>query len=228
MSPTNQIIQYKNLSYQVDNRVLLNITKFPILEKSCIALSGKNGSGKSTLMRIMAGLLAPEEAIIDYQNNSYCWLDARKLIRNQVMYLHQNPYLFDRTVRDNIAYGLNSLGINKDSINERVNFMLNWANLEHLAERNAHLLSGGEKQRVAFARAQILSPKILLLDEPTANMDKHAKEQTWKMVERLLEEDLSVIIATHEYNSISHLCDQYMYLDSGELHSRKNQNLKEI
>lgn len=217
---TPNIISYENIQYSVEQKPLLNIPLFSIPKNACIALSGKNGSGKSTLMRIMAGLLKPESTNINYQNRTLPWGQSLKKIRADVIYLHQNPYLFDSNVRDNIAYGLNAKKLHKHDINEKVDAMLEWAKLTHLADRNARFLSGGEKQRVAFARAQILTPKILLLDEPTANMDKHARSQTWDMVERLKNKNLSVVISTHEYDAIAHMCTQLMYLDSGQLHSR--------
>lgn len=216
----SNIINFKQINYSVDEQPLLDITDFGIPQNTCIAISGKNGSGKSTLMRIMAGLLKPQNANIQYQNTNYSWLKSLKIIRSNIIYLHQAPYLFDCSVRDNIAYGLKLKKLNKKEINERVDDMLDWAKLSHLGHRNAQFLSGGEKQRVAFARAQILRPKILLLDEPTANMDKHACKQTWEMVEQLKNEDLSVVIATHEYDSIAHMCNRLYYLDAGKLHSR--------
>ena len=220
MSQANDIIGFRNLRYSIDGRQLLNIGQFNVTKKTCIALSGENGSGKSTLMRIMAGLLQPDEASVSFQGDTMPWSRARQRIRTHVIYLHQQPYLFDRSVHDNLAYGMRCIGATKSEIHERVKAMLEWANLQHLAERNARLLSGGEKQRVAFARARILSPDVLLLDEPTVNMDETARQQTWQMIERLREANLSVIISTHEYDSISHLCDRHFYLESGALHCR--------
>lgn len=218
---SENIINYKQLRHKLGQQTLLDISEFNIPQNCCIAISGKNGSGKSTLMRIMAGLLKPESACIEIQNKHASWSNALKAIRANVIYLHQTPYLFDASVRDNIAYGLNLKKLKKNDINQRVDAMLDWANLNHLAKRNAQFLSGGEKQRVAFARAQILRPKVLLLDEPTVNMDKHARHQTWEMVEQLKNEQLSVVISTHEYDSIAHICNQLYYLDSGQLHARQ-------
>jgi tungstate transport system ATP-binding protein len=83
--------------------------------------------------------------------------------------------------------------------------------------RNARDLSGGERQRVAFARARILSPRILLLDEPTSNMDSESRGQAYDMIRRLKEEGVSIIVATHEYHTIAHLCDEHLLLQAGGL-----------
>jgi tungstate transport system ATP-binding protein len=83
--------------------------------------------------------------------------------------------------------------------------------------RNAHDLTGGERQRIAFARARILSPRILLLDEPTSNMDSESRGQAYRMIKRLMDDGVSIIIATHEFHTIAHLCDDHLSLESGVL-----------
>lgn len=94
---------------------------------------------------------------------------------------------------------------------------LDWAGIAHLQLRNAHELSGGERQRVAFARARILSPRILLLDEPTSNMDSESRGQAYRMIKRLKEEGVSIIVASHEFHTIAHLCDEHLALEAGRL-----------
>ena len=89
-----------------------------------------------------------------------------------------------------------------------------------LGERLKHRpseLSGGERQRVAFARARILSPKVLLLDEPTTNMDSEAREQAYRMIKRLKEDGVSIMLSTHEFHTVAHLCDAHLSLVSGNL-----------
>ena len=104
-------------------------------------------------------------------------------------------------------------------ISRKVSEALDWAGISHLQLRNAHDLSGGERQRVAFARARILSPRILLLDEPTSNMDSESRGQSYRMIKRLKEEGVSIIVASHEFHTIAHLCDEHLSLQSGQLQS---------
>ena len=213
------IIHYSALRKTVHDRLLLEIDSLEIHEHACVALSGRNGGGKSTLMRIMAGLEAPDSVTLTLDGQTLPWRRACQRMRTHVIYLHQQPYLFDRSVTDNIAYGLRQRKVSIAEISRKVSEALDWAGIGHLQLRNARELSGGERQRVAFARARILSPRVLLLDEPTANMDSEAREQTYRMIKRLKEDGVSILLATHEFHTVAHLCDAHLSLESGKLHA---------
>lgn len=212
-----EILCYNGLRKSVHGRLLLDIDALEIHERSCLALSGRNGAGKSTLLRIIAGLEKPDSATVSFEGQVLSWRGACKKMHAQVIYLHQNPYLFDRSVADNIAYGLRCRGLSLREISSKVSEALDWAGIGHLQLRNAHDLSGGERQRVAFARARILCPRILLLDEPTTNMDSESRGQAYRMIKRLKDDGVSIIIATHEFHTIAHLCDDHLSLESGVL-----------
>ncbi len=212
-----EILRYHDLRKSIHGQLLLAIDVLKIHEHSCVALSGRNGAGKSTLLRIIAGLEMPDSASVSYEGQVHTWRRARKILHTQVIYLHQQPYLFDSSVTDNIAYGLRRRGLSLREISSKVSEALDWAGIGHLQLRNAHDLSGGERQRVAFARARILRPRILLLDEPTASMDSESRGQTYRMIKRLKDDDVSIIIATHEFHTIAHLCDDHLALESGML-----------
>jgi tungstate transport system ATP-binding protein len=213
-----EIICYSALQKSLHGRLLLDIGSLAIHEHRCVALSGRNGAGKSTLMRIIAGLESPDSVAVTYEGTTMPWKRACRLMRTHVIYLHQQPYLFDRSVTDNIAYGLRRQGLSIKEISRKVAEALDWAAIAHLQLRNARELSGGERQRVAFARARILSPRVLLLDEPTANMDSEAREQAYRMIKRLKEDGVSILLSTHEFHTIAHLCDAHFSLASGKLH----------
>ena len=215
-----EILGYSGLRKSLHGQLLLDIDALKIRERSCIALSGRNGAGKSTLMRIIAGLEMPDSATVSFEGQVLSWRRARKNMHAQVIYLHQNPYLFDRSVTDNIAYGLRRRGLSLREISCKVSEALDWAGIGHLQLRNAHDLSGGERQRVAFARARILSPRILLLDEPTSNMDSESRGQAYRMIKRLKDEGVSIIVASHEFQTIAHLCDDHLSLEAGRLQSQ--------
>lgn len=212
-----EILSYRDLRKSVHGRLLFDIGALAIHARACVALSGRNGSGKSTLLRIIAGLEAPDRATVSYRGQEMSWRRAAGRMRGEVIYLHQQPYLFDSSVTDNIAYGLRRRGLPLREISSKVSEALEWAGIAHLQLRNARDLSGGERQRVAFARARILSPGILLLDEPTSNMDSESRSQTYHMIRRLKDEGVSIIVATHEYHTIAHLCDEHLSLQAGRL-----------
>jgi len=214
----SEIIHYSNLRKSVHGELLLNIDSLVINEQACVALSGRNGAGKSTLMRIIAGLETPDSVTVTLDDKTLSWRRACQKMRTHVIYLHQNPYLFDCSVTDNIAYGLRRKKLPLKDISRKVSDALDWAGIGHLQLRNARELSGGERQRVAFARARILSPRVLLLDEPMTNMDSEAREQTCRMIRRLREDGVSILLATHEYHTVAHLCDAHLSLQAGCLH----------
>jgi tungstate transport system ATP-binding protein len=213
----SEIIRYTALRKTVHGQLLLDIDSLEIHEHACVALSGRNGAGKSTLMRIIAGLEIPDSVTVTLDGLTLPWRRACQQMRTHVIYLHQNPYLFDRSVTDNIAYGLRHRKLSIKEISRKVSEALDWASIGHLQMRNARELSGGERQRVAFARARILSPRVLLLDEPTTNMDSEARNQTYRMIKRLKDDSVSIIIATHEFHTVAHLCDTHLSLESGSL-----------
>ena len=215
-----EILRYSDLRKSVHGRLLFDIEVLAIHDRTCVALSGKNGAGKSTLLRIIAGLEAPDSATVSYEGQDLSWRRAARKMRGNAIYLHQNPYLFDCSVTDNIAYGLRRRGMPLREISVKVSEALEWAGIGHLQMRNARELSGGERQRVAFARARILSPRILLLDEPTSSMDSESRAQAFRMIKLLKDEGVSIIVATHEYHTLAHLCDDHLLLQAGGLQSQ--------
>ena len=198
MANRDELIALRNVRKSLLKRSVLDIGEVTVYEGECAVLHGDNGSGKSTLMKIMAGLTAPDSCVVTIDGNEMTWRQAYRYFRKDVVYLHQSPYLFDRTVAENVSYGLRVRALGIESIKVKVHSALEWAGLSHLVDRNARDLSGGEKQRVALTRARILEPRLLLLDEPTSAMDKESREQTFKLIRDLADGGSTVYIATHE------------------------------
>lgn len=217
------LIEYNHIHLSFGNQAVLRDISLKLKREECVLLTGRNGAGKSTLLKIMAGLLRPNSGQICYQGAEFSWLQAKPHLRSDVIYLHQHPYLFDATVVDNIAYGLKRLGVNRQQIRDKVSEALNWAQLDHLALRQATTLSGGEQQRVALTRARVLTPKLLLLDEPTASMDRESKQQTQFLLRRLQSEGIAIVISSHEPQSIQKITDRHLALEDGELRTQRNQ-----
>ena len=183
----------------------------------CILLSGNNGSGKTTLLKIIAGLETPSRAEIELSGKSHSWKSAIRSIRREIIYLHQQPYLLSGTVESNVSYGLRFTHLNRKQLRESVKEALEWAGLADVAKQQAKTLSGGVQQRVAFTRAWILKPKVLLLDEPMANMDIESREQACDLLKRMKSEGMSIVITSHDTNIIDGLIDIHFSLSDGKL-----------
>lgn len=183
----------------------------------CILLSGNNGSGKTTLLKIIAGLETPSRAEIEFSGKSQSWKSAILSIRREIIYLHQQPYLLSGTVESNVSYGLRFTHLNRKQLRESVKEALEWAGLSDVAKQQAKTLSGGVQQRVAFTRAWILKPKVLLLDEPMANMDIESREQACDLLKRMKSEGMSIVITSHDTNIIDGLIDIHFSLSEGKL-----------
>ena len=183
----------------------------------CILLSGNNGSGKTTLLKIIAGLETPSRAEIELSGKSHSWKSAIRSIRREIIYLHQQPYLLSGTVESNVSYGLRFTHLNRKQLRESVKEALEWAGLADVAKQQAKTLSGGVQQRVAFTRAWILKPKVLLLDEPMANMDIESREQACDLLKRMKSEGMSIVITSHDTNIFDGLIDINFSLSDGKL-----------
>jgi tungstate transport system ATP-binding protein len=209
-------IEKLRISHQ--KRLILNIPQFSIPATGCIWLQGKNGSGKTTLLKILAGLIQAQSFDLILPNQKKITAHQAKFwLRKNVVYLHQQPYLFDTTVFNNVAYGLRCQGKNNSEIKQLVTQSLAWANLSHLSQRHARQLSGGEQQRIALIRAWLLSPRLLLLDEPTANMDKDAYTQTQTLLANLQQDNLTIILTSHQLNMHPTIGQLLWQLKDGQL-----------
>lgn len=220
MSNNSPILEFTELRKIINGQLLLDVSRVVLEPSQCVVLRGRNGVGKTTLLKIMAGLLPPDQCAVHFQGKCYSWKRAQRLYRKKVVYLHQQPYLFDRTVRANIGYGLRHRGKQGAQLNRTIDEFLEWAGLTHLALRDARRLSGGEKQRVALIRARVLSPQVLLLDEPVTGMDREAREQTYALIRRLSVEGMAIMIATHETEQNLGLGDRYLELADTKLCER--------
>lgn len=202
-----------------NSKVILDNAKLELKGGECILLTGNNGAGKSTLLRILAGLLKPDSANIDTGIECLSWKKANKLIRQQVMYLYQEPYMFDGSVSRNLEYAVQG----KKSA-DKIQQALKWANLEHRAKTSAKCLSGGERQRVALAQAWLKQPSVLLLDEPTANMDEASRQATEHLLTQFKESGMALLIASHDINHFFQTMDKRLLLQDGKIIETKTIN----
>ena len=186
-------IKINNLEKYYDSRKVLDIDSLTIEKGKITGITGPNGCGKTTLLNIIAGLDKDYKGRITYDG-----LALNRQVADKMTLVFQKPYLFKRTVYENIEYPLKLRGMNKSEIRPRILDILKRLEIENLMEKKAHLLSGGESQKVALARALVFNPELLLLDEPTSNIDPEAIEILEREILRFNQETGgTVIIVTH-------------------------------
>lgn len=194
---TVPLIELRNLAKQYANIPALQDISLQIKKGETLTIMGPNGSGKTTMLRIMAGLDMPTTGQI-YFNGMEVNDSNRNQIRNQVTMVFQKITLFSTTVYKNVAYGLKVRGLRKKEIDQRINSALTAVKLEGYARRQVKKLSGGEQQRVTLARALALNTPLLLLDEPTANLDPETVSIIEETIQRTNHQfDTTIIMATH-------------------------------
>jgi len=176
-------------------------------------LIGPNGSGKSTLMNIISGIDLDFFGTIRYDGKP---LD-RSIYMNMTL-VFQKPYLFRRRVYENIEYPLKVRGMDKGERIKKVENIIKRFEIEELREKKAHRLSGGESQKVSLARALIFEPKLLLLDEPTSNIDPESIKIMEREILRFNQETKgTVLIVTHNIEQSKRLCHNIIYLENGKV-----------
>ncbi|USD66660.1 energy-coupling factor ABC transporter ATP-binding protein [Vibrio sp. SCSIO 43136] len=199
-------------------RLLFHIPKLELGPRDVVYLKGDNGIGKTTLLKILAGLLYPTGGSVNQLRPSLFKRLFKTNTQNGVIYLHQSPYLFDGSVYQNVVYGIKYGPDSKRNKRNQVINALRMVGLETLADEHVSLLSGGEKQRVAMARAWILNPSILLMDEPSASLDQESIERLVVMCQDLIDKGSSLVITSHQENALTQLCTKQWHLKQQTLH----------
>lgn len=203
--------------YNRETYALRNVT-FDVKNGEFIAVTGSSGCGKSTLLNILAGLLAPAEGGIIYNNDKIDYNNSAQLQQyrcNHVGIILQNfSLLNDRTVGQNVSLPLDIRKIEKKQKNGMVREYLMRTRMIDKIDSFPQQLSGGQKQRVAIARALVYNPDIILADEPTGALDKDNAVQIIDMLREIAEEGKIVIMVTHDMNMVSR-CDRCITLKDG-------------
>ncbi|MGB1974586.1 MAG: energy-coupling factor ABC transporter ATP-binding protein [Vibrio toranzoniae] len=210
-------ITTQQISMRYKERVLFHIPELSIGPNDAIYLKGDNGVGKTTLLKILSGLLKPSSGRIQSPTQRWQHNLFPRLKFKDIIYLHQTPYLFDGSVYQNVAYGVRFNKQNQKDKRAQIINALRMVGLETLADEHISVLSGGERQRVAMARAWILKPSILLMDEPSASLDKESIERLVIMAEDLLQRGASLVITSHQTNALTDLCKKQWWLKDNTL-----------
>jgi len=189
------------------------------LQAGCLyVLKGQNGSGKSTLLRLLALLQQPQSGTVWFNDLPVVWA-AEKLqkLRQNITLLEQNPWLFTGNVEKNLAFGLKLRGVCGSELHHKIAQALDIVGLNGFQKRRAKELSGGESRRVALARALCLQPQLLLLDEPTANLDAGQVEILEQFLVTLPQQGMALVVASHDRGQSGRLGGEAIKMKDGRL-----------
>ncbi len=217
--------EIRNLTKVYHGKKVLDIPRLTIKRGGFYGVMGPNGSGKTTLLSVLSLLLPPTSGKIYFEGVDTSKADKRSF-RQKITLILQNPLLLNTTVQKNIAYGLKVRRIKGIAQKRRVTECLQLVGLEGFEKRRPREISGGEAQRVAIARALALYPKVLLLDEPTANVDRSNVDLLEKILKELNQRfQITTILATHDINQAYRLADEVIPLFRGKMAKSPAENL---
>ena len=221
MTAMTNIIEIRDLSYSYGDGTLalkdINIS----LEEGCkVALVGPNGAGKSTLMLMINGILRPKSGAVLFAGRPLQY-DAASLraVRRAVGMVFQNSddQLFAPTVYQDVAFGPTNLGYPAEKVKRYVGFALQYVGLSGYERRPPHHLSGGEKKRVAIAGILAMEPQVMILDEPTSNLDPASSEEIMEMLDELNQGGKTMIISTHDVDLAYRWADEIILMKDGDV-----------
>ncbi|RPJ01975.1 MAG: phosphate ABC transporter ATP-binding protein [Chloroflexi bacterium] len=215
---TDTLYRLENVEHRYHMRTVLRTPSLSIEQGEIFALVGPSGAGKSTLLRLLALLETPTQGTlaVSLGGQTFSSDTATMDQRRQLAMVFQRPALLTRSVLANVGYGLRVRG--ERDARSRIDAVLERVALTHLARAHPRTLSGGELQRVALARALVLEPKVLLLDEPTANLDPYNVRLIEDLVrEQNLQAGTSIILVTHNIFQARRLATRVALLLDGQL-----------
>ncbi len=205
------------ISWKKSNKTILEDIDFVLHSGECLGLIGPNGSGKSSLLKILALLEPPSSGDIWFQGQHV----PKKVsldIRRRIAIVFQEALLLDTSVWENVAIGLKIRRISKNVIKKRVTYWLEQFGIVHLAKQPARSLSGGEAQRVSLARAFVLEPDILFLDEPFSALDAPTKEALRTDLAQIFRTTkIATVLVSHDFDDIQRLAQRTVLLIQGKI-----------
>ncbi len=209
-------LQLKNIGLTRDNQELLIDICLTLDSHECTIILGPNGAGKTLLLKICHGLETPTTGTVTWaQQHSHTDPRAHSMV-------FQRPIVFRRSVAANIEYALRVSGVDRTTHSERLETALELAGLSNMANRSARVLSGGEQQRLALARAWAIQPQVLFLDEPTAHLDPGATRRIEQMIASIQNTGTKIVMTTHDLGQARRLADEIVFLNHGRVLEHTN------
>ncbi len=205
-------IKLKNIKKIYNSKTVLEIDSLNIKKGKITGILGPNGSGKTTLMKIIGDLIKPDTGRVEYDGKEF------DTASDKLTYVSHNSYLFNDSVFENIAAPLKFRDMKKEYIKKRVMELIDNFQIRYLKDENALTLSGGEKQKVALARALSFKPEVLLVDEPTSNIDPNFIKLIESALKRI-NNDLktTIVIVTHNTAQSLRLCEEIIFMREGNV-----------
>ncbi len=215
------ILEARNVQYvYADGTKALQDIDVTVMDGKKVALIGPNGAGKSTLMLTFNGILRPTSGEVLFRGAPMKYSSsALREIRRKVGMVFQNPddQIFAPTVYQDVAFGPVNLGFPKEKVDRYVGYALSYVGLSGYEKRPPHHLSGGEKKRVAIAGVLAMEPEVMILDEPTSNLDPATAEEMMEMLDELNCGGKTIIISTHDVELAYRWADDVMLMEGGRL-----------
>ena len=195
----NALYQLDAVRQQYASKLALHVPALTLRPGRMYTLAGPNGSGKTTLLHVLGFLLRPTSGEVHFDGEPVAWRGRTLLrLRRQITLVHQSPYLFAGSVEENLTVGLRHWKLRPEEVKERVERALAAVDLAGSEGRDARALSQGETQRIAVARALLLQPRVLLLDEPLANVDRKSARILEALIGALPAQGHTVVMSSHD------------------------------
>ena len=238
------MIEFQNVFFSYsDGDTSIKDISFSIKPGECIVLCGRSGSGKSTILRTVSGLIP-----VFYEGNLKGKVKIDKQIPAEleseeraklfgVVFQDPRSQFFMNTVQDEICFAAENIGLFADEIRQKLDEIVRFVGIKHLLSKNIDELSGGQKQKVAIASSLILQPKVLILDEPTSNLDADGVKVLIKTIKKIKDRGISIIISEHRLEPFKEVVNRFLYIDKGmlrkvwtkeEFESLDNENLSKL
>ena len=221
------MIELKNVSFKYElqeEKTIKNLDLY-VKQGEFVGIIGKNGSGKTTLCNIIRGII-PDfvqgtiTGSISIDNKNINDIERGEM-SELVGFVFQNPFSqisgIKKTVFEEIAYGLENLGVPREEIRQRVTDVIKLLKIEDLQDKNPNELSGGQSQRVAIASIIVMNPKVLIFDEPTSQLDPLGTEEIFDILKLLKSQNKTIILVEHKIDLIAEYADRVVVMDDGEI-----------
>lgn len=208
-------------------RTVVNDVSVSLKDKEVVGLLGPNGAGKTTTFYMICGMVKADEGTIELDKEEITNMPMYKRSKMGIGYLPQEPSIFRKlTVEENIKAILQFMKLSRDEIQERCDALLKEFHITHIRDSKGYVLSGGERRRTEIARALASDPKFILLDEPFAGIDPIASEEIMKIILKLKERGIGILITDHNVHETLSIVDRaYILIDGKIFRSGKSEDL---